>query len=112
MATTISFTLPDHMQARDLPPGLSQLTEPGPAGAIVLHSPSPLAHLQVLGNWALGLGFDLPDLDVHRPAHGTVEATREVPETGFPFVVFAVWRAVAQRRAFLCPECGAAVQTS
>ena len=27
-------------------------------------------------------------------------------------VVFAVWRAVAQRRAFLCPECGAAVQTS
>ena len=21
----------------------------------------------MLGNWALGLGFDLPDLDVHRP---------------------------------------------
>ena len=67
MATAISFTLPDQVQARDLPPGLSQLTEPGPAGAIVLHSPSPLAHLQMLGNWALGLGFDLPDLDVHRP---------------------------------------------
>ena len=44
--------------------------------------------------------------------HGTVEATREVPETGFPFVVFAIWRAVAQRRPFLCPECGASVQAS
>src|SRR5215472_9615664 len=42
--------------------------------------------------------------------HGTVEATREVPKMGFPFVVYAIWRAVAQRRPFLCPECGAAVQ--
>ena len=22
----------------------------------------------MLGNWALGRGFDLPDLDVHRPS--------------------------------------------
>ena len=43
--------------------------------------------------------------------HGTVEATREVPKTGFPFVVYALRRALAQRRPFLCPECGAAVQT-
>jgi len=42
--------------------------------------------------------------------HGTVQATREVPEMGFPFAVCAVLRAVAQRRPFLCPECGAAVQ--
>jgi DNA-binding NarL/FixJ family response regulator len=27
--------------------------------------------------------------------HGTVKATREVPEMGFPFVVYAIWRAVA-----------------
>ena len=67
MATAISFTLPDHMPARDLPPGLSPLAEPGPGGSIVLHSRSPLVHLQMLGNWALGRGFDLPDLDVHRP---------------------------------------------
>jgi hypothetical protein len=40
----------------------------------------------------------------------TVEATREVPKTGFPFVVYASWRAVAQRRPFRCPQCGAAVQ--
>ena len=41
--------------------------------------------------------------------HGTVEATREVPKVGFPYVVYATWRAVAQRRPFRCPECGAAV---
>ena len=42
--------------------------------------------------------------------HGTVEATREIPRMGFPFVIYAIWRAVAQRRPFLCPECGSAVQ--
>jgi len=41
---------------------------------------------------------------------GTVQATREVPEMGFPFAVYAVLRAVARRRPFLCPQCGAAVQ--
>jgi hypothetical protein len=67
MATAISFTLPGHVHARDLPPGLSPLAEPGPGRSTVLHSHSPLAHLQMLGNWALSRGFDLPDLDVHRP---------------------------------------------
>ena len=32
-----------------------------------MQSKSPLVHLQMLGKWALGHGFDLPDLDVHRP---------------------------------------------
>ena len=27
--------------------------------------------------------------------HGTVEATREVPEVGFPFVVYAIRQALA-----------------
>jgi ABC-2 type transport system ATP-binding protein len=67
ITTTISFTLPDRVHARDLPPELSRLTEPGPGGSTVLHSESPLVHLQILGSWALGRGFDLPDLDVHRP---------------------------------------------
>ena len=44
--------------------------------------------------------------------HGTVEATREVPEMGFPYVVYAILRAIAQRRPFLCPECGAAIQAN
>jgi hypothetical protein len=42
--------------------------------------------------------------------HGTVTATREVPKMGFPFVVYAIRRAVARRRPFRCPECGTAVQ--
>jgi hypothetical protein len=42
--------------------------------------------------------------------HGTVEATREVPKMGFPFVAYAILRAVARRRPFLCPACGAAIQ--
>jgi ABC-2 type transport system ATP-binding protein len=67
MTTTISFTLPDHVPTCDLPPWLKALTEPGPGGSTVVHSESPLAHLQVLADWALGRGFDLPDLDVHRP---------------------------------------------
>ncbi len=44
------------------------------------------------------------------PTHGTVQATREIPQLGFPYVVYAIWRAAAQRRPYLCPECGAAVQ--
>ncbi len=42
--------------------------------------------------------------------HGMVEATREIPGLGFPFVVFAIWRAMAKRRPFVCPECGSPVQ--
>jgi ABC-2 type transport system ATP-binding protein len=68
LATAISFTLPGHVHARELPPGLGALAEPGPAGSIVMYSDSPLAHLRMLGDWAAGRGFDLPDLDVHRPA--------------------------------------------
>jgi hypothetical protein len=44
------------------------------------------------------------------PTHGTVEATREIPKIGFPYIVYAVRRAVARRRPFRCPECGAAVR--
>ncbi len=42
--------------------------------------------------------------------HGTVEATREIPRMGFPFIVYAILRSRAQRKPFLCPECGAAVE--
>jgi hypothetical protein len=42
--------------------------------------------------------------------HGTVQAVRDVPETGFPFAVYAIRRALAQRRPYLCAERGAAVQ--
>ncbi len=45
-------------------------------------------------------------------AHGTVQATREIPGMGFPFIYFAAARALARRKPFRCPECGAPVETS
>jgi hypothetical protein len=44
--------------------------------------------------------------------HGTVEATREIPQMSFPFVVYAILRARAKKKPFLCPECGGAVETA
>ena len=38
--------------------------------------------------------------------HGDVDASREIPTMGFPFVWFAIARALARRRPFLCPKCG------
>jgi ABC-2 type transport system ATP-binding protein len=81
MNTSISFTLPDGLVPRDLPAGLSPLAEPGPAGLTVVHTESPLVHLQMLGTWALGLGFDLPDLDVHRPTLEEVYLSLTSPST-------------------------------
>jgi hypothetical protein len=46
------------------------------------------------------------------PTHGTVEATREIPPLHFPYMVFAVRRAVAKRRPFRCPSCGSTVETN
>jgi ABC-2 type transport system ATP-binding protein len=81
MNTSISFTLPDGFVPRDLPAGLSPLAEPGPAGLTVVHTESPLVHLQMLGTWALGHGFDLPDLDVHRPTLEEVYLSLTSPTT-------------------------------
>jgi hypothetical protein len=41
------------------------------------------------------------------PTHGTVEATREMPRPGFPFVVYAIRRLIAGRKPYRCPTCGA-----
>ena len=44
--------------------------------------------------------------------HGAVQATREIPGAGFPFLVNAVRRRLARRQPFRCPECGAPVTTA
>ncbi len=67
MLAAIRFTLPAGLSARDLPPALSPLAEPGPAGTTLIRSERPLVHVQLLAEWALGKGLDLPDLDVRRP---------------------------------------------
>jgi hypothetical protein len=40
------------------------------------------------------------------PTHGNVQAERPMPNLKFPFVVYAVRRALARRGAYRCPECG------
>jgi hypothetical protein len=44
--------------------------------------------------------------------HGEVDATREIPNMGFPFIYFAIVRAMARRKPFRCPECGAVVASA
>ena len=46
------------------------------------------------------------------PTHGAVEGTREVPGSGFPFVVNAVRRYMARKKPYRCPTCGAPVTTN
>jgi hypothetical protein len=45
------------------------------------------------------------------PTHGTVEATREIPKVTFPPIITSVMRALAKRRPYVCPTCGAACET-
>ena len=45
------------------------------------------------------------------PAHGTVEATRDIPRVTFPPIITAIRRSLAKRRPYRCPTCGAAVET-
>ncbi len=43
------------------------------------------------------------------PTHGTVEATREIPKIGWPYIINVVRRYLARRRPYHCPTCGADV---
>jgi hypothetical protein len=45
------------------------------------------------------------------PTHGTVEAVREIPRVTFPPLITAALRALAKRRPYRCPTCGAKVET-
>ncbi len=63
----LRFTLPDGIDAAELPPSLRALAEVGAHGEVTLRTETPLVHVQALAEWGLGRGLDLPDLDVHRP---------------------------------------------
>ncbi len=65
MAARIRFSPP--AGAGRLPVALGPLAEVSADGAVTLRSESPLAHVQMLADWAFCAGFDLPDLDVRRP---------------------------------------------
>jgi hypothetical protein len=40
--------------------------------------------------------------------HGVVAATRQMPQVRYPILIDLVIRAVARRRPYQCPTCGAA----
>ncbi len=67
MTAAIRFTIPDGLGTGDLPGPLRPLAEAKGGGVVVVRSESPLAHVQVLADWAIPLGFRLDDLDVRRP---------------------------------------------
>jgi ABC-2 type transport system ATP-binding protein len=81
MTAAIRFTLPDGLVARDLPAGLRPLAESAAGGATCVRSESPLVHVQMLVDWALGRGVDLPDLDIRRPTLEEVYLTLTDPIT-------------------------------
>jgi len=78
MAATIRFTLPAGVATAELPAELRSLLA-GEDARVTLTSQTPLAHVRELADWALGRGFDLPDLDVRRPTLEDVylELTKE-----------------------------------
>jgi hypothetical protein len=45
------------------------------------------------------------------PTHGEVQASRQLPPVSFPPLITAARRAIAKRRPYRCPTCGAAVRT-
>jgi ABC-2 type transport system ATP-binding protein len=65
LAATIRFTPPTGAR---LPEALRPLTEPTSNGVVAIRTESPLRHLRDLADWASASGFDLPDLDVRKPA--------------------------------------------
>jgi hypothetical protein len=50
--------------------------------------------------------------DGHCATHGAVAATREMPEPGFPYLLYAARRLTARRRPYRCPTCGEPVTTA
>src|SRR5207237_9734741 len=68
MAATIKFTLPDGIDASQLPDSLRPLVRSTPDGRVVLESEQPLAGVKAVADWALGRGLDIRDLELRRPS--------------------------------------------
>jgi ABC-2 type transport system ATP-binding protein len=68
MTAAIRFCLPEGISVSDLPADLAALVRPGAGRTTVLDTDRPLAHVGLLADWAGRRGFDLPDLEIRRPA--------------------------------------------
>jgi ABC-2 type transport system ATP-binding protein len=80
MTAAISFTLPDGVAVRDLPVGLRRLAEAGTDQLTVVHSESPLVHVQMLADWARGRRIDVANLEVRRPTLEDVYLSLTAPD--------------------------------
>jgi ABC-2 type transport system ATP-binding protein len=65
-AAQITFTLPAHARAQDLPAALLERIEELPDGRMTLAGANVAADLHAVSGWALERGFDLHDLEVRR----------------------------------------------
>jgi ABC-2 type transport system ATP-binding protein len=63
----ISFTLPAGVERADLPAVVARAITGGADHHVELRSHHPMEVLGALSVWARDGGFDLPDVDVHRP---------------------------------------------
>jgi hypothetical protein len=66
-AARITFTLPAHTYAHELPATLVERVEEQPGGRLALASASVATDLHAISGWALERGEELEDLEVHRP---------------------------------------------
>jgi len=66
-ASEISFTLPTGVGAGDLPEGVANAVTREDHDRVELHSDAPMALLGPLSAWARDHGYELADVEVHRP---------------------------------------------
>jgi ABC-2 type transport system ATP-binding protein len=64
-AARISFTLPPHVDAAQIPPRFAEAAHRN--GRVAVRSTAPVDDLRSLTLWASERGLDLPDLEVRRP---------------------------------------------
>jgi len=66
-ASEISFTLPSGVRPGDLPAAVASAVTGEDHGRIELHSNAPMELLAPLSAWARDHGYELADVEVHRP---------------------------------------------
>jgi ABC-2 type transport system ATP-binding protein len=67
-AYQITFTLPEGVSIDELPTAQASVRPIGDSAKVLLESSQIMSTLQALSGWAIEHGYDISDLQVHRPA--------------------------------------------
>jgi ABC-2 type transport system ATP-binding protein len=67
-AYQITFTLPEGVSVDELPTAQASVRPIGDSAKVLLESSQIMSTLQALSGWAIEHGYDISDLQVHRPA--------------------------------------------